>query len=117
MTSNIIITFRLDRLECAQCSTCLFVLLMFVFFIITLLSIVILDLFISLAGDEHNITFLRIWCLIYEGLYATFHLQKCLVIKVNITSMFSCFISFPLCFGGRSDSCDCKKNYGPTCVA
>jgi hypothetical protein len=52
MMSNIIITFRFDRPKCAQCSTCLSILWMSVFFIITLLSIVVLDLFISLVGDE-----------------------------------------------------------------
>jgi hypothetical protein len=76
MTSDITITFKLDRLECAQRSMCLFVLSMSVFFIITLLSIVILDLFISLAGDEHNITFLRIWCFTYARVIGHFPLAK-----------------------------------------
>jgi len=43
MTTNITITFRLDRLKSVQHSMHLLVFFMFVFFIITLLNIVILD--------------------------------------------------------------------------
>ncbi len=59
MMSNITITFRLDKLECAKCSMCLSVFFMSIFFISVLLSIVVPDIFISLVGDEAQHHFLE----------------------------------------------------------
>jgi hypothetical protein len=44
-----------------------------------------------------------------QGLQATFHLQKNLVMEVNITAMPPSCVSFMLCFGGKNDSCNDKK--------
>jgi len=51
-----------------------------------------------------------------QGFQATFHLQKYLVMEVNITPMPPCCVSFMLYLGGKNDSCNDKKNYGLICV-